>query len=92
MNERSGRDRRRQGPPRRSAQRPAERARRADPKRAAAFDVLAEVRQSDAYANLVLPGLLRERRIAGRDAGFATELTYGTLRMQGRYDAIIALA
>lgn len=25
----------------------------------------------------------------GRDAGFATELTYGTLRLRGRYDAVL---
>lgn len=60
--------------------------------RAAAFDVLRAVEESDAYANLMLPSLLRERRIVGRDAAFATELTYGTLRMQGRYDAIIEAA
>ncbi len=41
------------------------------------------------YANLVLPKVLRAARLHGRDAGFATELTYGTLRMQGLYDAII---
>jgi 16S rRNA (cytosine967-C5)-methyltransferase len=56
----------------------------------AAFDVLREVDESDAYANLVLPPLLRERHIRGRDAGFATELTYGTLRLRGRYDAILS--
>ena len=75
---------------RRSAQTPSERRRGADPARNAAFDVLTEVSASDAYANLVLPPLLRERRIIGRDAGFATELTYGTLRMRGLYDAILA--
>ncbi|GAA1630181.1 transcription antitermination factor NusB [Georgenia ruanii] len=47
--------------------------------------------ESDAYANLVLPGLLRERGIGGRDAAFATELAYGTLRLRGRYDAVLAL-
>jgi 16S rRNA (cytosine967-C5)-methyltransferase len=52
--------------------------------------VLREVDGSDAYANLVLPPLLRERGIRGRDAGFATELAYGTLRLRGRYDAVIA--
>ncbi len=46
--------------------------------------------ESDAYANLVLPPLLRERRITGRDAAFATELAYGTLRLRGRYDAVLA--
>lgn len=54
-----------------------------------AFDVLRAVADSDSYANLVLPPLLRERGITGRDAAFATELTYGTLRLQGRYDAVI---
>src|SRR5690625_7858732 len=60
--------------------------------RSVAYEVLVEVRESESYANLLLPNLLRERRITGRDAGFATELTYGTLRMQGRYDAIVGLA
>ncbi len=46
--------------------------------------------EDDAYANLVLPGLLRRQRIVGRDAAFATELTYGTLRLQGLYDAVLA--
>jgi 16S rRNA (cytosine967-C5)-methyltransferase len=55
-----------------------------------AFDVVRAVDVSDAYANLILPAMLRERRITGRDAAFATELTYGTLRMRGRYDAILA--
>jgi 16S rRNA (cytosine967-C5)-methyltransferase len=51
--------------------------------------VLQAVRDRDAYANLVLPGLLRSRSITGRDAAFATELAYGTLRWQGTYDAVI---
>ncbi|MDO8144783.1 RsmB/NOP family class I SAM-dependent RNA methyltransferase [Isoptericola sp. 178] len=74
----------------RSAQAPSERRRRTDPARTAAYDVLREVDTSDAYANLVLPPLLRERGLSGRDAGFATELAYGTLRLRGRYDAILA--
>lgn len=53
--------------------------------------MLREVAESDAYANLVLPPLLRQRDITGRDAAFATELTYGTLRLRGRYDAVLAL-
>jgi len=47
---------------------------------------------SDAYANLVLPPMLRERGIRGRDAGFATELAYGALRLRGRYDAVVEQA
>lgn len=74
----------------RSAQAPSQRRRGTDPARTAAYDVLREVDGSDAYANLVLPPLLRERRLHGRDAAFATELAYGTLRLRGRYDAVLA--
>ena len=80
------------GPAHRTAQAPSERRRGGDPARTAALDVLRQVAESDAYANLVLPPLLRERGLVGRDAAFATELTYGTLRLRGRYDAVIALA
>jgi 16S rRNA (cytosine967-C5)-methyltransferase len=63
---------------------------RTDPARRAAYDVLRAVADRDAYANLLLPALLTERGLTGRDAAFATELTYGTLRGRGTYDAIIA--
>ncbi len=71
--------------------RPAKPYRRPKPDapRRAAYDTLHAVRADDAYANLVLPGLLRERGIEGRDAAFATELTYGTLRLSGTYDLVI---
>ncbi len=45
---------------------------------------------SDAYANLILPGLLRDADLSDRDAAFATELAYGTLRWRGLYDAVLA--
>src|SRR2546423_8774604 len=61
-----------------------------DPARTAAFDVVQAVRTRDAYANLLLPRLLRERGLSGRDAAFTTELVYGTLRGLGTYDEIIA--
>jgi 16S rRNA (cytosine967-C5)-methyltransferase len=64
--------------------------RRIDPARLVAFDVLRAVRERDAYANLLLPNLLRERGLTGRDAALATELSYGTLRGQGTYDAVIS--
>ena len=63
---------------------------RTDPARRAAYDVLRAVADRDAYANLLLPALLKERGLTGRDAAFATELTYGTLRGRGTYDAILA--
>jgi 16S rRNA (cytosine967-C5)-methyltransferase len=64
--------------------------RQVDPARRVAYDVLRAVAERDAYANLLLPALLTERGLAGRDAAFATELTYGTLRGRGTYDAILA--
>jgi 16S rRNA (cytosine967-C5)-methyltransferase len=57
-----------------------------------AFDALRRVNGEGAYANLVLPELLAERRITSRDAAFATELLAGTCRAQGSYDLIIAAA
>jgi 16S rRNA (cytosine967-C5)-methyltransferase len=77
-------------PPRTTTRRPDSR-RRTDPARGVAFDVLRAVAERDAYANLLLPALLRERGLSGRDAALATELAYGTLRGQGSYDAIIAV-
>jgi 16S rRNA (cytosine967-C5)-methyltransferase len=70
-----------------------------DPVRILAFEALRAVDERDAYANLVLPALLRgaEEQAAAkggtfdrRDAALATELVYGTLRHQGTYDAVIA--
>ncbi|WP_314173406.1 RsmB/NOP family class I SAM-dependent RNA methyltransferase [Streptomyces winkii] len=67
---------------------------RKDPVRVLAFEALRAVDERDAYANLVLPPLLRQARAEGgfdtRDAALATELVYGTLRWQGTYDVIIA--
>ena len=79
-------DRKPQKPPHRPRRKPL------DPARRAAFDALRAVSERNAYANLVLPALLRERGITGRDAAFATELTYGTCRSAGLLDAIIAAA
>lgn len=62
------------------------------PARRIALDVIMAVRDSDAYANLLLPVRLGRAKLSTEDAGLATELTYGTLRMQGYYDRVIALA
>jgi 16S rRNA (cytosine967-C5)-methyltransferase len=61
-----------------------------DEPRRVALDVLRAVAQRDAYANLQLAALLRERHLAGRAAAQATELVSGTLRRQGTYDAVLA--
>lgn len=66
--------------------------RKVDPSRRAAYDTLQAVHRDDAFANIVLPRLLRENRVSGRDAALATELTYGALRSEGQLDAVIAVA
>ncbi|WP_407568133.1 transcription antitermination factor NusB [Arsenicicoccus dermatophilus] len=76
------------GPRARSGQRPAERTRTGDPARFTAYTVLRSVDEGG-YANLELPRLLRGSGLRGRDAAFATELTYGALRWRGLYDAIV---
>jgi 16S rRNA (cytosine(967)-C(5))-methyltransferase len=83
-NRRGNHDNRRPGGPRRTG-RPEDLVRRT------AFDVIRAVETRDAYANLLLPTRLRERGLTGRDAALATELTYGTLRGRGTYDAVLAL-
>lgn len=60
------------------------------PARWVAYDVLRAVSDSDAYANLLLPKLIADAALDPQDAALATELTYGTLRRRGTYDAIIA--
>lgn len=82
---------RRDGPRQRSATRPSQRSRYAEPTRFAAYTLLRAVADG-AYANLELPRLLRQRRLEGRDAAFTTELAFGTLRWMGLYDAVIAVA
>jgi 16S rRNA (cytosine967-C5)-methyltransferase len=49
------------------------------------------VADRDAYANLLLPQLIAKRHLTGRDAALATELSYGTLRGRGTYDAVLAI-
>lgn len=58
--------------------------------RSLALEALTKVRRDDAFANLVLPTLLERVRLERRDAAFATALTYGTLRLRGRYDAVLS--
>lgn len=85
-------NRQRRGPRQKSRTAPSARARSGDVPRTTALRVLRAVVEDGAYANLELPKALRRARLSGRDAAFATELTYGTLRMQGFYDAVIAEA
>jgi 16S rRNA (cytosine967-C5)-methyltransferase len=81
---------RRDGAPAR--RRPPAGSRSVAPARQVAFDVLEAVRESEAYANLLLPARIERAGLGEADAALATELTYGTLRLQGYYDAVIELA
>ncbi len=60
-----------------------------DRPRTAALELLRTVREDGAYANLALPQILHGFGLSGRDAAFATELAYGTLRGQRWYDAVL---
>lgn len=53
--------------------------------------MLCAVADRDAYANLLLPATLAQRGLTGRDAALATELSYGTLRGIGTYDAVLSV-
>ena len=53
------------------------------------FNLLTQVNRQGAYANLRLPELLADSALEERDRAFATELGYGTLRLQGKHDALI---
>lgn len=61
-----------------------------DEPRRAAYDLLYEVGAEEAYANLVMPLILEHYELSGRDASFATELGFGTLRLRGLLDAVLA--
>jgi 16S rRNA (cytosine967-C5)-methyltransferase len=61
-----------------------------DAPRLLVFDILTEVNRRGGYSNLLLPQALSASNFEQRDKGFATELLYGTIRMQGRHDYILA--
>ena len=63
---------------------------RIDDARSAAYDLLYEVGAGEAYANLVMPQIITHYELAGRDAAFATELGFGTLRLRGLLDAVLS--
>jgi 16S rRNA (cytosine967-C5)-methyltransferase len=57
--------------------------------RQVALDVTHQVREELAYSNLILPTAVRAARLSSRDAGHATDITYGSLRLQGLIDAVL---
>jgi len=55
-----------------------------------AYDLISEVNRNEGYSNLLLPQSLSASNLEERDRNLVTELVYGTLRMQGRHDWILA--
>ena len=60
-----------------------------DASRLLAFDLISQVNREGAFANIRLPELFRASELEQRDRAFVTELSYGTLRMQGKHDFAI---
>ena len=59
-----------------------------DPRRLA-VQALVRIDRDGAYANIVVPNLLEESDLDGRDRGFVTELVYGTTRRRRALDHLI---
>ena len=60
-----------------------------NPSRLTAYELVHQVNNDGAYANIRLPELLAKSKMSTADKAFTTELSYGSLRMQGRHDYII---
>ena len=61
-----------------------------DASRLLAFDLLTEVNRHEGYSNLLLPQALNSSKLEDRDRALVTELLYGTIRMQGKHDWVLA--
>ena len=57
--------------------------------RQVAFDLLNKVTTENAYANLLMPALLRKSGLDTRESAFAQELAFSTIRWQYTYDCIL---
>lgn len=57
-----------------------------------AFELLSRVQNDDAYANLLLPTLVKRANLDSRDAGFVQELAFGTIRSWLLYERILEKA
>ena len=55
-----------------------------------AFDLLTEVNRNEGFSNLLLPQALNASKLDDRDRSLVTELLYGTIRMQGKHDWVLA--
>jgi 16S rRNA (cytosine967-C5)-methyltransferase len=63
---------------------------RPDAARLLAFDLITEVNRNEGYSNLLLPQALNAGTLDDRDRSLVTELVYGTIRMQGKHDWVLA--
>jgi len=61
-----------------------------DAARLLASDLLSEVNRNEGYSNLLLPQALNASKLEDRDRSLVTELLYGTIRMQGKHDWVLA--
>lgn len=60
-----------------------------DDPRKVAFDALLRISEQGAYANLVLPKAIARTSLSRRDRALATDLVYGTCRMQRACDWLV---
>jgi 16S rRNA (cytosine967-C5)-methyltransferase len=60
-----------------------------DPRRLA-VEALVRIERDGAYANILLPKLLAKSALSERDRAFATQLVYGTVRMQRSCDWFVS--
>jgi len=65
------------------------RARNLTSPRRLAYDLLRRVETDDSYINLLLPSLLARSALPEQDRGLIQEISYGSLRWQLQYDALI---
>lgn len=54
-----------------------------------AIDALVRIETDGAYANVLLPKMLAETDLDGRDKGLATELVYGSTRRRRAHDHVV---
>ena len=57
-----------------------------NPARLLVYELISQVNRDGAFANIRLPELLKKSKLGANDRNLATEMSYGTLRMQGLMD------
>ena len=57
-----------------------------NPTRLLVYELISQVNRDGAFANIRLPELLKKSKLTQSDRNLATEMSYGTLRMQGLMD------